>query len=529
MTLEMVQEALERAIGAAEELGLDVAEAQEVSRTIDERQGYPSDLYVLGLVGGTGVGKSTLLNSIAGADVSAAGARRPTTRSPVALLPSSYQDQAAALLDWLGGAEVRTWAGEGSAVAIVDLPDLDSIEPAHAARVDAVLPKIDAVLWVTDPEKYDDAILHDYYLRRWMPRLARQAVVINKADTMPPEDAERVCDDLRRRLRAEALPEIPVLSLSAVADIEPLRRWLSEGASVKAIVFERLRRGAVESARELAIAADVWGEVAPEPLVRTAAQADAAVVARDAILDIIGPDGLRAQSTAVMRAEAGGGPVHRARALLEIGSGAAAKRADPAGYLLRWRERGSLDRAVAPIRQILLEAAAALPARLRPTVLATAEPAAISERLAHGIDGAVSRPASARDRPPSRRWLAIKPLQFLSVGSLLVGIIWQASLLASFGSAPTATIDVPVLGPMPTPVVLILGGLLGWFLLNRLLRRQADQLGKQWADSILADVSREISTVVTDVLASQLASSDEARHALWAAVRDIEQPSANTR
>ncbi len=196
---------------------------------------------MLGLAGGTGVGKSSLLNAIAGADISAAGARRPTTRSPVALLPSGYQAEAAPLLEWLGGAEVRTWAGEEAAVAIVDLPDLDSIEPTHAARVDAVLPKIDAVLWVTDPEKYDDAILHDRYLRRWMPRLARQAVVVNKADRLAPEDMEHVCDDLRRRLRQQALPEVPVLSVSALADTEPLRDWLFEGVSAKAVVTERLR------------------------------------------------------------------------------------------------------------------------------------------------------------------------------------------------------------------------------------------------------------------------------------------------
>ena len=522
MSFERVQDGLERAIGAAERLGLDVAEAQEVARTIAERQGYPSDLYVLGLVGGTGVGKSTLLNSIAGAEVSAAGVRRPTTRSPVALLPSGYQDQAAALLDWLGGAEVRTWAGDGAAVAIVDLPDLDSIEPAHAARVDAVLPKIDAVLWVTDAEKYDDAILHDYYLRRWMPRLARQAVVVNKSDSMAPEDARRVCDDLRRRLRQEALPEVPVLSLSAVSDIEPLRRWLSEGASVKALVYERLRRNAVVAVRELAIAADVYGEVAPEPLVKRAAQADAAAVARTAILDIIGPQGLREQSAAMMRAETGTGPFHRARALVQGGLGVTAKRSDPTGYLLRWRERGSLDRAVAPIRQILLEAAHSLPAHLRPSVLADADPVVIREQLAHGIDGAVSGPAVARDRPPDSPWSAIWPLQYLAIGSVLAGVIWLVALLPIGGSVPTGTVDLPVLGPMPIPVVLILGGLLGWFLLGRLRRRQANRLGTQWADSILEDISGRVSTVVSDVLVAQLESLDEARHALWIAARDLD-------
>ena len=529
MTLETVQEALERAIEAAEALGLDIAEAQTVAQTIEERQGYPSDLYVLGLVGGTGVGKSTLLNSIAGADVSAAGARRPTTRSPVALLPSDYRDEATALLDWLGGAEVRTWAGEGAAVALLDLPDLDSIEPAHAARVDSILPKIDAVLWVTDPEKYDDAILHDRYLRRWMPRLARQAIVLNKADRMAPDDLGRVRHDLRRRLREEALPEVSVLSLSAVADIGPLRRWLAEGAASKKLVFERLRESGVDAARELAVSAGVWGEVAPEPLVKTAARAEAAAVARDAILDIIGPGGLRAQSTALMRAEASDGPVHRARASLQGGLGTTAKRADPAGYLLRWRERGSLDRVVAPIRQILLEAAYAMPAQLRPGVLASAEPAVLGERLARGIDGAVSGPAVARDRPPTRPWPALRPLRYVAVGSLLVGIIWLVALWVIGGSLPTGTIETPVLGPMPTPLVLILGGALGWLVLDRLLRRQADSLGRQWADSILADVSRRVSTLVADVLAAQLAPLDEARHALWAAVRDIERSSADDR
>ncbi len=136
-----------------------------------------------------------------------------------------------------------------------------------------------------------------------------------------------------------------------------------------------------------------------------------------------------------------------------------ARRADPEGYLRRWRERGSLDRVVAPIRQVLLAAADGLPARLRPGVLATADPASIGKQLAQGIDSAVSSPAVG-DGPHSRLWPAIGLLQLLATGSLLVGTIWLVVLVGRGGSMPTASVDLPVLGPMPTPAVLIIGGLL---------------------------------------------------------------------
>ena len=271
VTIELIPEALARAITAAETLGLETAQARAVARTIEERGGYPGELYVLGLAGGTGVGKSSLLNAIAGGEVSPAGARRPTTTAPVALLPAEYEAQAAPLLEWLGGAEARTWAGggaaDGAAVAIVDLPDLDSVEPAHAARVDAVLPRIDAVVWVTDPEKYDDAVLHDRYLRRWMPRLARQALVVNKSDRLAREDVGRVCEDLRARLRAEGLPEVPVLGVSARNDPAPLRDWLLEGVSAKEIVRARLQQSALDAVRALAAAAGAADPSAPDPLI----------------------------------------------------------------------------------------------------------------------------------------------------------------------------------------------------------------------------------------------------------------------
>src|SRR5207244_4894792 len=116
----------------------------------------------------------------------------------------------APLLDWLGVREIRDHdTGGFGDVAILDLPDVDSTTPEHRARVDELLPRVDAVVWVADPEKYRDAVLHDDYLRRWAPRLARQLVVVNKADRMP-DDVERVREHLASSLRDAGLNGIPV-------------------------------------------------------------------------------------------------------------------------------------------------------------------------------------------------------------------------------------------------------------------------------------------------------------------------------
>src|SRR5467141_4514304 len=84
----------------------------------------------------------------------------------------------------------------------------------HRARVDELLPRVDAVVWVADPEKYQDAVLHDEYLRRWAPRLARQLVVLNKSDRVGAE-AERLREHLGASLRAEGIENVAVAVTSA--------------------------------------------------------------------------------------------------------------------------------------------------------------------------------------------------------------------------------------------------------------------------------------------------------------------------
>jgi len=184
---------LDRAIDAAAALGIGTGRAEAVRADASARLGFPSDACVVALVGGTGVGKSTLLNALAGREVSAASVRRPTTARPVAWLPGTRRVELQPLLEWLGvgPGDVREAAGVARGdLAILDLPDLDSTTAEHRRRVEAVLPRVDAVVWVTDPEKYADAVLHDDFLATWLPRLDRQALVVNKRDRLTPAEAE---------------------------------------------------------------------------------------------------------------------------------------------------------------------------------------------------------------------------------------------------------------------------------------------------------------------------------------------------
>jgi hypothetical protein len=151
---------------------------------------------LVAILGGTGTGKSTLVNRLLGANLTATSFRRTFTSGAVAITA----DEKNLPERWLAiehrvvsGAEVPA-RGQVDALAVVkeereltgkitlvDTPDLDGDQPLHHAQADRVFRWAQAIVFLVTPEKYQMTELLPYY--RLAKRYAVPALfVMNKAE-----------------------------------------------------------------------------------------------------------------------------------------------------------------------------------------------------------------------------------------------------------------------------------------------------------------------------------------------------------
>ncbi|MGK5733747.1 GTPase, partial [Streptomyces sp. URMC 124] len=237
---------------------LDRRTLAEAGRVLDEaaaRQRHPLDLTVVALAGASGSGKSTLFNALARAQLSEAGVRRPTTAAAVACVWTEEPERADGVLDRLGiparsrRQPVRPYDPALNGLVLLDLPDHDSASPGHREQVDRLLGLVDAVIWVVDPEKYADAVLHERYLRPLAGYAEVSFIVLNQIDRLGTDAADQVLDDLRRLLDDDGIalgehgePGAEVLALSALTGdgVGELRESLGKFTASRVAPLRRL-------------------------------------------------------------------------------------------------------------------------------------------------------------------------------------------------------------------------------------------------------------------------------------------------
>jgi hypothetical protein len=177
---------------------------------------------LVAVAGGTGSGKSSLVNALAGDAVSLVGELRPTTSEALAVFPEDATTTAAPVLDRLG--VIRRLHGRHRGVVLVDLPDLDSVVEGHRRVAEAVLGLADAVVWVVDPEKYADAVLHAT-VRRFddVPSI----VACNHADRLTGHERLEVLGDVARRFGAREVVPTSVPRAGVPTGVDALSAWMS--------------------------------------------------------------------------------------------------------------------------------------------------------------------------------------------------------------------------------------------------------------------------------------------------------------
>jgi len=161
------------------------------------------------LVGPTGAGKSTIFNTIAGLPASETGVLRPTTRVAVVLVhPADRRALADGALAGIPTEQLRYLEVDDiePGLALVDTPDIDSVERANRALADRLVEAADLCCFVTTATRYADQVpwsVLDRVRQRGLPLL----VIVNR---MPPGSSDRaeVLADIERLLTEAGMRDL---------------------------------------------------------------------------------------------------------------------------------------------------------------------------------------------------------------------------------------------------------------------------------------------------------------------------------
>jgi energy-coupling factor transporter ATP-binding protein EcfA2 len=307
------------------------------------------------LAGSTGAGKSTIVNSLLGTEVTAAGVLRPTTRRPVLV----HHPDDADLLDQhpvLEAVEVVEHTRVPRGIALLDAPDLDSVLDSNRATAHRLLEAADLWLFVTTAARYGDALPWQV-LQGAVERGASIAMVLNR---VAPASLPTVRGDLLERLREHGMQGSPLFVVPDVgpheglldpAVLAPITRWLQmlAGLDRARTVIGRTLRGSLAALRP-------WVDELAEAV---QAQADAAV-ALAAELDVATQGPEQAARAAVHGGVVSDGPARARWAEFAAAGGPLATVVRSSGRVDRSRRAGrGRAEALAPLVDALTRSAAA--------------------------------------------------------------------------------------------------------------------------------------------------------------------------
>lgn len=513
----------------------------EIVAKVQARTALRGGHTVVALAGATGSGKSSLFNTIVGAEVSTVGAKRPTTSKPTAAVWGA--ESATELLDWLTvgrrhrveppsseTSDDRPGSLEG--LVLLDLPDFDSRILEHRREADMILALVDVFVWVTDPQKYADALLHDDYLAALSTHDAVTVVVLNQSDRLTPDGVRQVTQDLVRLGERDGIKGLQVIATSARtgAGVDDLRLRLATAVAGQEAARQRL------AADITAVAGRLRAGVADtEPALGDPAEAELVdALSRAAGIPIV-VNAVERDYRQEAWARTGWPFTRWARALrpdplkrLRLGKDEKDSR-DAGTQLLPGvsaaEVRSALGRSSLPpptpaarsavelaTRRVGERAGQGLPIPWAEAAADAATPP--GPELADTLDQAIiNTPLRARD---PLWWTVFGYAQWLFAAATVVGLVWLL-VLGVVGWLRLPEIETPRLGPLPYPFLLLAGGLLFGVLLAAVARalarvgarRRAELIQRRLRESVSRVASEHIVAPVREVLRRHAAAREQ--------------------
>ncbi|MEX5308435.1 GTPase [Kocuria sp. CPCC 205297] len=448
--------------------------ARETLERAAQRRALSADHTVVGFFGATGSGKSSLFNAVVGQDLARSAARRPTTSAPLAAIWGDEGSQP--LLDWLDVADRRvvgpalsTSTGRKASttsggLVLLDLPDFDSVTREHRQIVQRMVGLVDVVVWVVDPQKYADAVLHQDFVQPLARHGAVTMVVLNQADRLDERDVPSVLASLTELVAQDGLPatgpSAPV-AVSALTGqgVPQLRDRIHAVAAQRAAAGQRLEADVIHSAGELARAA---GEGDPRGITKDASERLTAGLARAAGIDLVADAAARSYR---LRAGRHTGWIAtrwltrlRKDPLKRLHIESHDKHSDPGVHRTSLPPMNASQKAAADsaVRGFADDVSQGAGEPWRRSIRGAAR--SNEQRLPDALDQAVARTKFSA-RGASWWWIVFDVLQWLAMLVTVLGLLWLLGLfLAEYFQIPLPPPPTVEGFPLPVPTLMVLAG-----------------------------------------------------------------------
>ncbi len=228
-------------LSEAELNGLQRMETSQADELFNDAAQRP---LLVAFFGGTGVGKSSLLNRLAGKAIAEVGVIRPTSHHVTLYLHESFRGSLHEQSLPTEQTRIAYHADESKKYfAWLDMPDIDSTEQTNRAVVEHWLPVIDWLIYVVTPDRYHDDLGWKFVQSRghqhaWL-------FVMNHWD----EGVAEQWDDFRGRLVAQGFTDPVVLRTSCEENLAD-----DDFKQLDAQLQQALQNHGIESLRHVALA-----------------------------------------------------------------------------------------------------------------------------------------------------------------------------------------------------------------------------------------------------------------------------------